>query len=119
MKSLFVTVAGIVLGLVASLASIAWLAILSTVIALIGSYAQYKDALPYEFVFNGGLWQEGERDFKLAISKKEHKKVNPTATVYMLQNQGYQLIACDISADAGDAIILGAVIPFDGKVVIK
>jgi putative exporter of polyketide antibiotics len=46
MKSLLITVAGIVLGLVASLSGITWLAIFSTVIALIGSYAQYKDASP-------------------------------------------------------------------------
>jgi hypothetical protein len=119
MKSFIVTFTGIVIGLLASLASIPWLTILSTIIALIGSYVQYKDALPYEFVFNSGLWQGRERDFNLVIPKNQHKKVNPTTTVYMLQNQSYQLIMCGIMADESEAIILDACAPFDGKVIIK
>ena len=119
MKSLLITVAGIVLGLVASLSGITWLAIFSTVIALIGSYAQYKDASPYEFVFNNSSWEGGERDFKLVVHRKKHKKVNPTTTVYRLQDQSYELVICEIKANESDAIILGAVSPFNGKVVIK
>lgn len=119
MKSLFITVAGILLSLVASLANIVWLAVLSTVVALVGAYAQYKDALPYEFVFDGSSWQGAERNLKLVIPKKQHKKVNPTATVFKRQNQSYEEINCDVGTDESDAIILGAVITFEGKVVIK
>ena len=119
MKSLLITVAGIVLGLVASLSGIIWLAIFSTVIALVGSYAQYKDALPYESVFNGSSWEGGESDFKLVIHRKKHKKVNPTIAVYRLQDQSYELVMCGIKADESGAIILDAAFPFNGKVVIK
>lgn len=62
----------------------------------------------------------GERDFKLVINRKKHKKVNPTTTVYRLQEQSYELVIRDIKADESDAIILGAATtPFNGKVVIK
>ena len=118
MKSFLITVAGIVLSFVASLSGTTWLAIFSTVIALIGAYAQYKDASPYEFVFNDRSWEEGEGNFNLVIHRKKHKKVNPTVTVYELRDQSYELIICDIKVDKNDAIIICSLSRSNGKVVI-
>lgn len=119
MKALLITVVGILLGLAASLGNIVWLSVLAAVVALMGAYAQYRDTMPYEFIFSGSSWQRAGSGFKLVIPKEQHKKSNPTATVFKGENQTYEEVDCDISADTTGAIVLRATIPFEGKVLIK
>jgi hypothetical protein len=119
MKSLLVTVTGIFLGLVASLLNIHWLAILSTIIALIGAYAQYKDALPYEFIFDASSWKKTDEEYMLVIPKKQHKKESPVSTVFECHNQICQEVICDRCTDKSDAVIVNVNRPFEGKVVIN
>lgn len=82
MKALVITVVAILLGLAASLANIVWLAALATLVALAGAYAQYRDTLPFEFVFSLAGWQENGNEFNLVIPQKQHSKSKPTATVF-------------------------------------
>lgn len=119
MKPLLVTVAGIVLGFFSTLSSNTCLAFISTLIALIGAYAQYKDSLPFDFSFNRDSWKCVGTDLRLTIHRNKHNKASPVATVYKLIGRAYEEVICDIQADESGAIVIASNTAFNGKVVIR
>lgn len=119
MKALIITVIGIILGLGASLANVSWLAVLATVVALIGAYMQYRDSVPFEFVFTPDSWQKDGAEFKLVISRAMHNKSAPTATVLLGLAPNFQEVSVGIKTEAGGAVIVEANSTFSGKVIIR
>jgi len=119
MKPLLVTVAAIVLGFFSSLSNNTGLTCISTLIALIGAYAQYKDSLPFTFSFNCSSWEGEGTDLRLTIHRKKHNKTSPVATVYRLSGRVYEEVTCEIQADLVGAIVLASNTAFSGKVVIR
>ncbi len=119
MKPLLVTVAAIVLGFFSSLSNNTWPTCISTLIALIGAYAQYKDSLPFTFSFDSSSWEGEGTALRLTIHRNKHNKTSPVATVYRLSGRVYEEVICEIQADEADAIVLASTIAFNGKVVIR
>lgn len=51
LKALLTTIFGIVLGLIASITSVLWLAVAAAIVTLVGALLQYKDTSPFELIF--------------------------------------------------------------------
>ena len=119
MKTFLVTVASIVLALVATLLNINWLVVVSTIVALAGAYAQYRDSLPFEFVFIDSMWQKVDNGFQIVIPKTKHTKSRPISTTFQGQHSTYEEVTCAVSVDYQEAVILSVNQPFSGKVIIK
>lgn len=119
MKALLVTVAAIILGFVASVANLYWLAAVALVVALFGAYAQYRDSVPFERVFTAADWQKNASDFQLVISRREHKKKSPTATFFLGTAPNFEVAMCDIHTAADGTVLLAVSEPVTGKVVIR
>jgi hypothetical protein len=118
MNSIFITIAGIVLAFLATLANSNGLAAIAAAISLIGVYMQYKDALAFERTFSEQEWLGADRDFKISFHHKNHKKTTPTSKVFMGTNPCEE-VNCDISVGSDNSVIIGATKPFAGKIVIK
>jgi hypothetical protein len=119
LKALLLTVGGAILGLVATLTNHVWLAVLATVITLVGAYYQYRDAKPFEYIFSSANWQKDGAELNLVIPKKLHNKTNPTATVFKGLSPNFDEVDVDIKIKLGSTVVIGASLPFEGKVVIK
>ena len=119
MKAFLITVAAIILGFVASLANLYWLAAVAMVVALAGAYAQYRDTLPFERVFTAADWQRDASDYRLTIRPREHKKKSPAATIYLGTAPNFEVAMCDIHTDADGTVVLCVSQPVTGKVVIR
>jgi hypothetical protein len=119
MKTLIVTVAGIILGLAASAAGVYWLAILATVIAIAGAVMQYRDSLPYEMLISESAWAASGDAYRIVVAKHTHKKLAPVGTLYQGQDPTFNEVICDVSHDSEAAVTFTVGRPIRGKLVIK
>jgi hypothetical protein len=114
-----VTVVSILLGLAASLANQKGLAVIATLMALIGAYLQHKEAIPFECYVSEAMWEKVHDGFQIKFSKKRHKKHSPIAKAYMKKSGKWEEIMLAQSIDVDDNIFLGSNILIECKIVIR
>lgn len=119
MQAFVITVVGIILGLVATLGNVIWLAVLAAVVALAGAYSQHRDAAPFEFVFSSDDWQKVGAEFNLVVPKRLHNKNKPIATVFEGLAPNFQEVVVAIKICSDSAVVIEANLTFQGKVVVK
>lgn len=119
MTTPIITLIGIALNLAAAWPPIAWLCIPGGVLATTGAIRQYRDALPCEVLFGLQDWKAHDRDFRIFIVKKRHRKEKPTVTVYKGESPSFEMVSCEISCVERDTIVIGSNLRFRGKVVVK
>ena len=127
MKSLALTIAGLILAVVGFELGGSWPHDLGTILGWAGTLAssvgallQYRDSRPFTHAFSELDWQGSGREFTLYYPAWRHGKADG-ASVIVFRNSGasFEEVIVDVASTSSGGIVIEAVAPFAGKVTIK
>ncbi len=120
MKAVTITVAGILIGVIATAFDQLWVAGLSALAALYGAFLQYKDSVAFEFIFSKTDWTQIENSgqYYLEIPNSTHHKLNPVITVRDNDLHAEEFAYCNVHVLDNNLVRIETTFVFSGKAII-
>ena len=119
--SLLLTIVGAILGLVGALINNLLVGVIGTFLTIVGAACQYYISKPFIKNFTEADWvKSGDREYMLSIPASRHLRGRGIAAkVYMTNNEGYEVVGCDEVENKDGSFVIRAVMPFEGRLVLK
>ncbi len=118
--SLLLTIAGAIVGLISSLSGNRIIAVIATVIAVVGALLQYYISKPFILNFQESDWTQVNNGFILSIPARHHmRRYEIVSKVYQVKDGVSQVVMCGQEEQPDGSFVISTNVKFNGRLVLK